>query len=72
TDFRRIDEWGERLGSWIDRGLREVYFFVHDHEELFSPELCAYAVGVFNKSFGAGLKAPRLIGEEPGGGLTLF
>jgi len=73
TDFSRIDEWGERLASWIDRGLREVYFFVHDHEELFSPELCAYAVEVFNRRFGAGLKPPQLIGEEPpGGGLTLF
>lgn len=73
TDFRRIDEWGERLSGWIDKGLREVYFFMHDHEELFSPELCAYAVEVFNRRFGAGLKPPQVIREEPGAKeLTLF
>jgi uncharacterized protein YecE (DUF72 family) len=72
-DLRRIEEWGERLLSWIDRGLREVYFFVHDSGELFSPELCAYAVEVFNRRFGAGLKPPQLIGEEPPAKeLTLF
>lgn len=65
TDFERIDEWGERLSSWIDKGLREVYFFMHDHEEMFSPELCAYAVEVFNRRVGAGLKPPQLIREEP-------
>ena len=54
-------------------GLRKVYFFVHDYEELYSPELCAYAVEVFNRGFGAGLKPPQLIGEEPGAKeLTLF
>jgi uncharacterized protein YecE (DUF72 family) len=73
TDLQRIDEWGERLKSWIDGGLRKVYFFVHDYEELYSPELCAYAVEVFNRGFGAGLKPPQLIGEEPGAKeLTLF
>ena len=64
-DIQRIDEWGERLASWVERGLREVYFFVHDTGELFSPEMCGYAVGVFNERFGAGLKAPELMGEEP-------
>ena len=73
TDFSRIDEWGERLGSWIGRGLREVYFFVHDHEERFSPELCAYAIEQFNKKCGTELKPPRLLnGEPPATNLTLF
>ena len=72
-DLRRIDEWGERLKSWIDKGLREVYFFVHDSGELFSPEMCGYAVEVFNRRFGAGLKPPQLIREEPPAKeLTLF
>ncbi len=66
-DLERIDEWGERLASWVERGLKEVYFFVHDTGELFSPAMCAYAVEVFNKRFGAGLKAPQLIVEEPPG-----
>jgi uncharacterized protein YecE (DUF72 family) len=72
-DLRRIEEWGERLANWVEQGLREIYFFVHDKGELFSPEMCGYAVEVFNRRLGAGLKAPQLIGEEPPArGLTLF
>ena len=72
-DLRRIEEWGERLADWVGKGLREVYFFVHDTGELFSPELCGYAVEVFNRRFEAGLKAPQLIVEEPpAGGVRLF
>jgi uncharacterized protein YecE (DUF72 family) len=66
-DLERIDEWGERLKHWVDEGLKEVYFFVHDTGELFSPEMCGYAVEVFNRRLGARLKAPELIGEEPPG-----
>jgi uncharacterized protein YecE (DUF72 family) len=33
TDLRRIEEWGDRLARWVESGLREVYFFVHDFEE---------------------------------------
>jgi uncharacterized protein YecE (DUF72 family) len=73
TDFRRIDEWGERLRTWVDKGLREVYFFVHDHEELYSPELARYAVEVFNGKLGTEVRPPQLIGDEPPAKeLTLF
>jgi uncharacterized protein YecE (DUF72 family) len=73
TDFRRIDEWGERLRTWVDKGLREVYFFIHDHEELYSPELARYAVEVFNSKLGTDFRPPHLIGEEPPAkDLTLF
>ena len=65
TDFRRIDEWADRLSAWMEKGLREVYFFVHDHGELYSPELCLYAVERFNSVLGISLKPPHLFSEEP-------
>jgi len=73
TDFVRIDAWADRIRTWIGKGLREVYFFVHDHEERFSPELCSYAIGQFNQKCGVDLKPPRLLnGEPPATNLTLF
>ena len=72
TDFQRIDEWADRLSAWVEKGLREVYFFVHDHEEIYVPELCRYAVQQFNEKCGAGLEPLRLLSEEPPPGLTLF
>lgn len=73
TDFSRIGEWGDRLQQWIAQGLREVYFFVHDFGEIYSPELCAYAAEVFNRNFGAGLSVPTMAGKDPPAKeLTLF
>lgn len=72
TDFPRIDAWADRIRTWIDKGLREVYFFVHSHEELYAPELCRYAVEQFNKKCGTALKPPRLLNEGPGSNLSLF
>lgn len=72
TDFTRIDAWVDRVKTWIDKGLKEIYFFIHNHEELNSPELCKYAVNQFNKKCGLHLKPPELLNEEPPGTLSLF
>lgn len=44
TDFQRIDAWTEKLGGWINHGLQELYFFMHQHDELYSPELIKYQI----------------------------
>ena len=72
TDFTRIDAWVERIAGWIDRGLREIYFIIHNHEELNSPQLCRYAIGRFNERCGLNLKPPQLLNGNPSGTLSLF
>lgn len=72
TDFLRIDAWVDRIKTWIDKGLREVYFFVHSPEELNAPELCKYVVEQFNKKCGTDLKPPRLLSGGDAAKLTLF
>lgn len=42
TDYARIDSWINCLKSWIEKGGKEVYFFVHQHEEQYTPELVNY------------------------------
>ena len=72
TDFTRIDAWAVRLKNWIGKGLREIYFFIHSHDELHSPELAHYAVERFNQVCGVGLRLPQLLnGGEPEN-LSLF
>ena len=71
TDLVRIDAWVDRIKSWSDKGLREVYFFTHNPEELYSPEMCKYVVEQFNKKCGTELKPPKLI-SKPAGNLSLF
>jgi uncharacterized protein YecE (DUF72 family) len=72
TDFLRIDAWADRIKTWIDKGLREIYFFVHSHNELYAPELFQYAVEQFNKRCGTDLKPPRLLNGGEASKLTLF
>jgi uncharacterized protein YecE (DUF72 family) len=71
TDYQRIDAWVDRIKSWVDKGLREIYFFTHNPEELNSPEMCRYVVEQFNKKCGTVLKPPRLM-ERPPENLSLF
>ena len=48
TDYTRSDAWVERIKYWLGNGLHELYFFMHMHEEAFSPELTVYLVDKLN------------------------
>jgi len=49
TDYTRIDEWVKRIKKWMGEGLDTCYFFMHQHEELHSPELIKYFIEQMNK-----------------------
>jgi uncharacterized protein YecE (DUF72 family) len=70
TDLPRIEAWAHRLKAWMDKGLREIYFIVHNHNEFLAPDLQKLAVERFNAICGTSLKPPRLTMEPPP--LTLF
>ena len=61
TDYTRIDEWVKRMKYWLDKGLEELYFFMHMHDEAFSPELTVYLVDKLNKECGLNLQKPVFI-----------
>lgn len=61
TDFKRIDDWVQRISEWLDQGLQTLYFFMHQHDELFSPELSKYLVDELNKKCNLKLQPPKLL-----------
>jgi uncharacterized protein YecE (DUF72 family) len=61
TDYRRIDDWVNRIATWIDGGVKTIYFFIHQHDELYSPELSKYMIDALNSKCGLQVKAPQLI-----------
>jgi uncharacterized protein YecE (DUF72 family) len=63
TDFTRIDEWIVRMKYWLDKGMEELYFFMHMHDEATSPELTVYLVDKMNKELGLNLVKPKFIGD---------
>jgi uncharacterized protein YecE (DUF72 family) len=64
TDYVRIDEWVEKIKHWFDNGLKELYFFMHMHNEALSPELTVYLIDKLNKTDGLHLKKPQFM--QPG------
>ena len=63
SDYTRIDAWVERMKYWLDHGLKELYFFMHMHDEATSPELTIDLVNKMNKACGLNLIKPRFINE---------
>ena len=64
TDYTRIRDWAAQLSHWFDAGLREVFFFCHEPDNLLAPELAAFAAGVFSSAVpGANLRGP--LPEKP-------
>src|SRR5436190_8567233 len=61
SDYTRIDDWVGRTKYWIDNGLKEIYFFMHMHDEATSPELTVYLVDKMNKEIGLNLIKPKFI-----------
>jgi uncharacterized protein YecE (DUF72 family) len=59
TDYTRIDDWVERLKMWFDSGLKQLYFFVHEPDNITSPELATYFINQLNKACGFNVKPPK-------------
>lgn len=66
SDYQRIDDWINRIDTWLDSGLQTLYFFIHQHDELYSPELSSYMIDKMNKQCGLQVKAPKLLNNNQG------
>lgn len=67
TDYVRIDDWVNRIHYWLQQGLKELYFFMHMHNEAFSPELTVYLVDKLQPFVDVELMKPKFVS-----GNTLF
>lgn len=65
TDYKRIDEWAARMADWLKKGLQELYFFMHQHDETHSPQLCDYVIEQFNSRCGTDLSRVNFVGSKP-------
>jgi len=63
TDYTRIDDWANRIKYWLDNGLKEVYFFMHMHDEAKSPELAVYLIDKLEAVCGIQVKKPQFVKE---------
>lgn len=61
TDYTRADAWVQRIKTWREKGLKRIWFFVHQLDENNSPVMCEYIIKQLNKELGTNLKPPTFI-----------
>jgi uncharacterized protein YecE (DUF72 family) len=62
SDRSRLDAWVKRLRTWVELGIEDIHFFVHQNHELESPLLAAEFIKKLNKALGVKLHVPRTLG----------
>ncbi len=72
TDFERIDEWTSRLKYWFENGLKTVYFFPHEPDNILAPEMAEYVVEKIKSTFESTVRGPKLIDDTIGKQISLF
>ncbi|WP_235298958.1 DUF72 domain-containing protein [Portibacter marinus] len=65
SDYARILEWKERIKTWKQYGVQEVYFMLHEPDNLKTPEIAE----IFSKELEniqyIDQRGPKLIQEQP-------
>lgn len=61
TDYQRMDEWADRIRTWLDGGIEEVYFFLHQENEKNTVVNAAYMARKLNEVCGLQIKEPEFI-----------
>lgn len=58
SDLQRLDDWVQRLKKWREQGLQQVYFFIHQNNEVESPLLAGYFIKKINDALQLNLTIP--------------
>jgi uncharacterized protein YecE (DUF72 family) len=69
TDAPRVDAWIDTLFAWREAGLREAFFFVHEPDDRYAPEMMAHAVA---RARGKGAQLSPVSLHAPRAQLDLF
>ncbi|SEL49368.1 Uncharacterized conserved protein YecE, DUF72 family [Chitinophaga rupis] len=64
TDYTRIDDWVNRIRYWLEHGLKELYFFMHMHDEAYSPELSVYLADKMKEVCGIEIIRPKFVNDN--------
>jgi uncharacterized protein YecE (DUF72 family) len=58
TDYTRIDAWVEQIYRWLQKGLENLYFFLHEPDNILAPDIALYFVEKLIAKTGIRLKVP--------------
>lgn len=70
TDYSRVDEWIERIKFYVSKGLKKIYFFPHEPNNILAPQLADYLCTKISSEIDIKTRGPKKI--ESGNQLNLF
>jgi len=64
SDYARIDAWVKRMVEWYDMGLENIWFFIHQPDEVNCPELAQYLIEKVNEQTELNVKPLTFHGQQ--------
>jgi len=65
SDYKRMDDWIEKINRWLELGLERLYFFIHAPDKSMCPELSLYFIHNLNKISGTKVVPPKICESNP-------
>ena len=72
SDYRRMDNWVERMAEWAMAGLNEIYFFPHEPDNVLAPEISVYLSDILSQKDHFNFRGLKLLDDKHGQQITLF
>lgn len=61
SDYTRVDDWISRLLSWTSSGIKEIYFFTHEPDNIQAPQLADYFVqALLKRNYEGKIRGPKI------------
>jgi uncharacterized protein YecE (DUF72 family) len=67
SDYRRVDDWIERLNKWHQMGLKQVFFFTHEPDNILAPDLAHYLFGKLQSYQHIVVRGPKFVEDDQSG-----
>lgn len=64
SDYYRIDLWAKELIHWMEKGVKRIYFFVHEPEKHLCADIATYLIERLNAYKDCNIKAPQLYNQQ--------
>lgn len=64
TDYYRAEQWIDRIIHWLENGLEELYFFIHQPDDILVPELTDYFIEQLNKRWSSDYPRIQFLNQQ--------
>ncbi|MFS4459286.1 DUF72 domain-containing protein [Bdellovibrio sp. HCB2-146] len=65
SDEPRAENWSQRLSQWQEAGIKKVFFFAHEPDDIKAPELAEIVIKHLNKNCDAKMSPMKWVDTTP-------